>query len=180
MRLPQISILITFSIFTSLSMAQSGGDLVVSGATTTNDLAIMALDCTANSNGGALTTDANGNVVCSDDDVMTCNLSECIYPGRATLTCGAMSVTMNCVVPTAPWTARGAAEANSWYSVTYGGGQFVAVSGNGTSRVMTSPDGVSWTARGAAEANSWQSVTYGGGRFVAVSDAGTSRVMTSP
>ena len=36
-------------------------------ASTTN-LTIDGLDCTGNSNGGALTTDANGNVTCSDDD----------------------------------------------------------------------------------------------------------------
>ncbi len=49
-------------------MAQSNGDLNVSGATITNDLAIMGLDCTANANGGALTADVDGIVVCSDDD----------------------------------------------------------------------------------------------------------------
>jgi hypothetical protein len=68
---------------------------------------------------------------------------------------------------------------NQWRSVTYGAGLFVAVSANGTNRVMTSPDGITWTARVAAEANQWQSVTYGNGVFVAVSDNGTNRVMTS-
>ncbi|MDG2448376.1 MAG: IPTL-CTERM sorting domain-containing protein, partial [Saprospiraceae bacterium] len=77
------------------------------------------------------------------------------------------------------WTARMASEANSWLSVTYGGGQFVAVSLDGTNLVMTSPDGITWTARMASEANSWTSVTYGGGKFVAVSIDGTNRVMTS-
>ncbi len=51
------------------------------------------------------------------------------------------------------WTARDAAEANSWRSVTYGNGLFVAVAENGTHRVMTSPDGITWTARDAAEAS---------------------------
>ena len=72
MRLIQIRILVIISVCLttcfSLALAQSGGDLSVSGATITNDLAIMALDCTANTNGGALTTDADGIVVCSDDD----------------------------------------------------------------------------------------------------------------
>ena len=36
------------------------------------------------------------------------------------------------------WTAHAAAEANTWNSVTYGNGLFVAVSGSGTNRVMTS------------------------------------------
>ena len=39
---------------------------------------------------------------------------------------------------TGPWTARTAAEANYWRSVTYGNGLFVAVAYNGTNRVMTS------------------------------------------
>ncbi len=78
------------------------------------------------------------------------------------------------------WTSRTAAEANSWQSVTYGNGLFVAVSSDGANRVMTSPDGITWTARTAAEANSWKAVTYGNGQFVAVSSDGTNRVMTSP
>ena len=56
---------------------------------------------------------------------------------------------------------------------------FVAVSTNGTNRVMTSTDGTTWTARSASEANGWRSVTYDNGTFVAVSDTGTNRVMTS-
>jgi hypothetical protein len=63
--------------------------------------------------------------------------------------------------------------------VTYGNGLFVAVSLDGTHRVMTSPDAITWTPRTAAEANPWVSVTYGNGLFVAVSFDGTHRVMTS-
>ena len=37
------------------------------------------------------------------------------------------------------FTATAAAEANPWYSVTYGNGLFVAVSRDGTSRVMYAP-----------------------------------------
>jgi hypothetical protein len=78
------------------------------------------------------------------------------------------------------WTAQAAAEQNQWISVTYGNGQFVAVSQNGTNPVMTSPDGITWTAQAAAEQNSWRSITYGNGQFVAVAADGTNRVMTSP
>jgi hypothetical protein len=81
--------------------------------------------------------------------------------------------------PGETWTARSAAEANSWRSVAYGNGVFVAVSMDGTNRVMTSPDGVTWTARSAAEANAWWSVTYGNGMFVAVATDGANQVMTS-
>ena len=50
---------------------------------------------------------------------------------------------------------------NSWRSVAFGNGLFVAVSDDGTNRAMTSTDGVSWTTRTAAAANRWQSVAFG-------------------
>lgn len=84
------------------------------------------------------------------------------------------------------WTTRTSAANNSWASVTYGNGVFVAVSSEGTAlanRVMTSPDGVTWTPRAAAADYFWTAVTYGNGVFVAVAstDGGTGkRVMTSP
>ena len=77
------------------------------------------------------------------------------------------------------WTAAAATEANSWRSVAYGNGKFVAVSSDGINRVMHSSDGITWTAAAAAESNSWRSVTYGNGKFVAVSTSGTNRVMHS-
>ena len=46
------------------------------------------------------------------------------------------------------WTSRTSATDNSWNSVTYGNGLYVAVSSSGTgNRVMTSPDGINWTSR---------------------------------
>ncbi len=67
----------------------------------------------------------------------------------------------------------------TWISIAYGAGLFVAVSGSG--KVMTSPDGATWTLRTAAVANQWSAVCYGGGLFVAVSISGSgNRVMTSP
>jgi len=76
------------------------------------------------------------------------------------------------------WTGRTPAEANNWQSVAYGNGLFVAVSWNGTNRVMTSPDGITWTAR-SVPSGEWKAVTFGNGLFVAVADYGTNRVMTS-
>jgi hypothetical protein len=73
------------------------------------------------------------------------------------------------------WTAQTAAAANSWRSVTYGNGLFVAVASNGTNRVMTSPDGINWTAQ-TVPLREWYSVTYGNGLYVATGDE---RVMTS-
>lgn len=57
---------------------------------------------------------------------------------------------------------------------------FVAVAIDLSTRVMTSPDGVTWTSQTEAETNQWYSVVYGNGIFVAVSNNGTNRVMTSP
>ena len=99
----------------------------------------------------------------------------------------ALATVMSTLVLTSPagadassWTAQSAAEQNSWYSVTYGNGTFVALAADGANRVMTSPDGVNWTGHQAAEANSWWSLAYGNGLFVAVASDGAHRVMTSP
>ncbi|MGY5352231.1 MBG domain-containing protein [Wenyingzhuangia sp. IMCC45533] len=81
---------------------------------------------------------------------------------------------------TSNWTSPTAAQNNTWFSVAYGNGKFVALSNNGSNQVMTSPDGITWTPRASAENNQWRSVTYGNGLFVAVSFDGTNRVMTSP
>jgi hypothetical protein len=77
------------------------------------------------------------------------------------------------------WTSRTAAANNSWYSVTYGNGLFVAVSWDGTNRIMTSPDGINWTSRTSPINLQWTSVTYGDGLFVAVSQNQTDKVITS-
>ena len=74
MKIITTKVLFLIIVCLSLSVAEGQGDLTVSGATLTNDLAIMALDCTANTNGGTLTTDDVGMVVCSDDDGTTAPL----------------------------------------------------------------------------------------------------------
>ncbi len=75
------------------------------------------------------------------------------------------------------WTSRTSAVDNIWNSITYGNGLFVAVSTNGTDRVMTSSDGITWTSHTPA-ALQLISVTYGQGLFVAVGTTGA--VTTSP
>jgi hypothetical protein len=76
--------------------------------------------------------------------------------------------------------AVAAAAANQWLSVAYGNGVWIAVSLDGTNRVMRSTnDGTSWTAVAAAEANSWLSVAYANGVWIAVANSGTNRVMRS-
>ena len=94
------------------------------------------------------------------------------------------------------WTIRTSAADNSWRSVCYGNGLFVAVAQSGTgNRVMTmaySLEAVSngpatistlsaFVSRTSAADNAWYSVCYGNGLFVAVANTGTdNRVMTSP
>ena len=79
------------------------------------------------------------------------------------------------------WTSRTSAADNTWRSISYGNGIFVAVGSTGTgNRVMTSYDGITWTSRTSAADNEWYSVSYGNGIFVAVGSSGSSnRVMTS-
>lgn len=95
----------------------------------------------------------------------------------------------------ATWTARTApGTSNTWWrSVTFGAGQFVAVSDcyqpqawqslcdQRTARVMTSSDGISWVGQLALEGDWWK-VAYGNNTFVAVSrtsGSGWNRVMAS-
>jgi len=64
-----------------------------------------------------------------------------------------ISVVSQAVADGITWTSRTSAADNSWQSVTYGNGLFVAVSYDGTNRVMTSPDGITWTSRKSAADN---------------------------
>ena len=96
---------------------------------------------------------------------------------------------------TANWAQSNSVNILRWCSITYGNGLFVAVSdaynisgvpasGTGgqqlTSRVMTSPDGITWSNRYAPDIG-WFGITYGAGMFVACSKSTTgNRTMTSP
>ena len=57
----------------------------------------------------------------------------------------------------------------TWNSVAYGNGRFVAVSGTGTAAAYSIDDGTTWTASTLPSSKTWTSVVYGVGRFVAVS-----------
>jgi hypothetical protein len=83
---------------------------------------------------------------------------------------------INWTTATAPTTVD-----QSWTSVTYGNGKFVAVSSTSATinRVMYSPDGINWTQAAAAAQLSWQAVTYGNGMFVAIANSGSNYVMYS-
>lgn len=83
------------------------------------------------------------------------------------------------------WASQSFASDRDWTSIAYGNGLFVAVASSGTTtRVATSPDGITWTLRNAAADKAWDSVTFGNGLFVAVAYGGgggnTENVMTSP
>ncbi len=127
------------------------------------------------------------------DAVITANFRAlCEYDGTdfvvlnplpATVAAAGANLVVQQNIVSRSWTARAAAEANSWLFVTWAESLslFVAVSQTGINRVMTSPDGITWTARAAAEANQWYSVTWAESLslFVAVSFDGTNRVMTT-
>lgn len=67
------------------------------------------------------------------------------------------------------WAARTLSSSSAgWSSVTFGGGIFVAIQGNGYQGAASSPDGITWTAGAMPSFGYWQSVAYGGGMFVAV------------
>jgi len=77
----------------------------------------------------------------------------------------------------ADWYARqDGVELNTWTGVAFGNGVFVAVSQDGTNRIMTSVDGARWTARSAPSVNSWSGVLYANNVFLAY---GGPKTMTS-
>jgi hypothetical protein len=63
---------------------------------------------------------------------------------------------------------------DSWGDITYGNGMFLAIGydqndGNGSSTIMTSPDGINWTSDLLMnDYGDWYEVTYGNGTFVAI------------
>ncbi|CAB4125879.1 Concanavalin A-like lectin/glucanases superfamily [uncultured Caudovirales phage] len=64
--------------------------------------------------------------------------------------------------------------ASTWSSVTYGGGKFVAVGGNG-SQAAYSTDGITWTSSTLPTSGIWGDVVYGNGSYVAINNVdGTS------
>ena len=59
----------------------------------------------------------------------------------------------------------------NWRDVTYGDGQFVAVT-PGTNIIMRSPDGETWTSETIPNAANWYGIAYGDGKYVAVARGG--------
>ncbi|HNI94881.1 MAG TPA: putative Ig domain-containing protein [Leptospiraceae bacterium] len=70
------------------------------------------------------------------------------------------------------WTQRTISSINN-YSVAYGNGMYVAVTGTSSNAAASSPDGINWTSRTLPASQYWSSVTYGNGIFVAVGNGST-------
>ena len=71
------------------------------------------------------------------------------------------------------WTARTSAADNTWNSVTYGSGLFVAASTDGgANRAMTSSDGITWTSRTSNSTENLTTLVRANNQYVAVSDTG--------
>ena len=113
-----------------------------------------------------------------------------LYADRGVFVAVAYAGTGNRVM--ASWDGSGAiwnpisVPADSWYSVAYGQGAFMAVSYSGTAMVST--DVLTWSFVSTPALNPWRSITYGTpssgpytgkGVFAAVASYGTNRVMTS-
>ena len=81
MRLVQNSKLVIFFVCMSLSVAEGSNLLDVSGTTITDALTVLGLDCTVNANGGRLTTNASGEVICSDNGNGPVDGSACVAGG---------------------------------------------------------------------------------------------------
>ncbi|MDD3694219.1 MAG: sialidase family protein [Candidatus Pacebacteria bacterium] len=66
------------------------------------------------------------------------------------------------------WTSIEAPAQNAWRAVTYGEGKFVAVSSNGTNRIMISEDGKNWELAPFTWGGSqwFTGIAYGNGAFV--------------
>jgi len=77
------------------------------------------------------------------------------------------------------WLPTTLPSAQSWTTVAYGGGKFVALAA-GSNAAAYSTDGITWTATTLPASGSWLSVTYADGKFVAIArDSSTSAYSTN-
>ena len=65
-----------------------------------------------------------------------------------------------------------------WFSICYGNGKFVAISGHNTSSNVFaySTDGISWTQGTLPSSTLWKSICYGNGKFVVVNISTSSNI----
>jgi hypothetical protein len=68
---------------------------------------------------------------------------------------------------------------DSWSSVTYGNGFFMAVSNNGTYPVAYSQDGINWSTQTTGfQTTNWGSIAFGQNTFMALNAQGASTMIT--
>ena len=79
------------------------------------------------------------------------------------------------------WTQGNMPSNESWYSVCYGNGKYVAVAGysSNTNIYAYSTDGINWTEGNMPSSQRWSSVCYGNGKFVAVAVASATNMAYS-
>lgn len=70
------------------------------------------------------------------------------------------------------------ADMNTWNSITYGAGLFIAVSQDGNNRVMSSSNGINWTSK-YIPLQIWKKIIYGKGIFIAASSNGDKKLIYS-
>ena len=175
---------------TTTSTGTAGNVVLSEGPILTNMVAKNALYIGTLASNTAVIDAGGGGLGFRANGVSIANLTTSGLDVAGNVSANALTVTSSAqtVVQTAvgasygAWTSRTSAADNSWYSVCYGNGLYVAVANTGTgNRVMTSPDGITWTIRTSAADNPWYGVCYGNGLFVAVSYSGSgNNVMTSP
>ena len=168
------------------TVSLAGGTGRVLDVATLKDDSVFVASSVSNGTGVLDIMDNPGDNITPDDDSLTFS-SGVLGVAANQVDDTAYFVTDSSSVPAGvTWITRTSVADNTWSSVAWGNGMFVAVAGSGTgNRVMTSPDGITWTLRSSAADNNWNSVTWGGPAgqetFVAVAGTGTGdRVMTSP
>jgi len=163
-------------LFVAVASSGTGNDRVM----TSPDGITWTARTSANTNIWLGVTYGNGifvavaNVGATAGGVMTSGKTELnalaannIYQGGLKIR-GGIEVSGEFVSKGNEWTSRTSAADNSWNSVTYGNGVFVAVSDTGTQQAMYSPDGINWATSTGTFLDELKSVTYGNGFFVAV------------
>ncbi|NCU72579.1 MAG: hypothetical protein EBY66_06165, partial [Candidatus Fonsibacter lacus] len=78
------------------------------------------------------------------------------------------------------WTKRRDSDTDTWSTITYGNGMFVAVANaGGSDGALYSIDGIGWTRMSNVPNYAWNGSTFGDSKFVVVGDSGASMYSNS-